>query len=606
MQSGQQRESNKRTGSFYTPYRVAEYIASNSLARWLGERTGFNASQTSNAVELNRREKKNILSALSQIQVLDPAVGEGVFLLAAANWLEHTRRMLNDNASPAKLREEIVTNNLFGVDLLKDPITRCQRSLSKWVNDAKDDYRKQTVIGLTEQIKRGNSLVGCVRETSPYQDYDPVAHLRPFHWHKEFPETFQDKDAGFDLVIGNPPYGNILSDEERRIIQSSYDTDVSRGRSGSWNIAALFVARSRMLMQKEGQLGFLLPNSILRVGQFSKTRDFILKDMQLWEIIDEGNPFANVTLEMVSIFCKVGRDKGKHDVKVVSRRKGVEGIYDVPREILASCRILPLYFDDIYLKIFDGAKRSILTASRGRDIPSQHVSTKKGRSFRVPYATKGRSVKRYHLDFDHIVYADDWFDGNPAFMDSFENEFLIATKNYHYPRCVLKPKGVLHGGGAVRIGLVEVDLNARAIGMILNSRLARYVCTRYLTNYSQLTTCLNTGIIDDMPMKFPDDPGPYALIFDTLQNLHTSKIPDHQASSVTCLESIADALVYELYLRKPKILFLAVKDALQGYETSTEPEDLCQALRSSKLKEKADDIMNDHLVKRIESSPRMG
>ncbi len=605
MQSGQQRESNKRTGSFYTPHRVAEYIASNSLIRWLSERTGFDASQSSNAAELNRIEKKHILGTLGRIQVLDPAVGEGVFLLAAANWLENTRQMLNDVASPVKLREEIVMNNLFGVDLLKDPVTHCQRSLSKWANDAKDDSRKQAVIDLTGQVKRGNSLVGCIREVTLHQEYDPVAHLRPFHWPKEFPETFQDKNAGFDLIIGNPPYGNILSDEERRIIQSSYDTDVNRGRSGSWNVAALFVVRSRMLMKKGGQLGFLLPNSILRVGQFSKIRDFILKDMQLWEIVDEGNPFADVTLEMVSIFCKAGRDKGKHDVKVVSKRKGVEGIYDVPWEILASCRIFPLYFDDIYLKIFDGAKRSILTASRGRDIPSQHVSAKKGQRFRVPYATKGRSVKRYRLDFDHIIYADDWFDDNPALMDSFENEFLIATKNYPYPRCVMKPEGVLHGGGAVRIGLVDVGLNARAIGMILNSRLARYVCTRYLTNYSQLTTCLNTGIIDDMPMKFPDDLGPYALIFDTLQNLHTGRIPDHQVRSVTCLESIADALVYELYLRKPKTLFLAVRDALQGYETSTKPEDLCQALGSLKLGEKANDIMNDPLVKRIESSPRM-
>ncbi|MCK5302195.1 MAG: hypothetical protein KAJ96_03560, partial [Candidatus Thorarchaeota archaeon] len=72
------------------------------------------------------------------------------------------------------------------------------------------------------------------------------------------------------------------------------------------------------------------------------------------------------------------------------------------------------------------------------------------------------------------------------------------------------------------------------------------------------------------------------------------------------LESIADALVYELYLRKSKTLFLAVKDVLQGCEASLEPETLCQALSSSTLKEKVDDIMNDPLVKRVESSPRMG
>ena len=606
MQSGQQRESNKRTGSFYTPYRVAEYISSNSLNRWLCERTRFNASQSGDTDELDRREKKHILDVLRQIQVLDPAVGEGVFLLAAANWLENTRQMLSDAASPVKLREEIVMNNLFGVDLLKDPIRHCKRSLSKWVNDIKEDSQEQSVLDLAGRIKRGNSLVGRVRETSPHQDYDPFPHLRPFHWPKEFPETFQNKDAGFDLVIGNPPYGNILSDVERKIILSSYDIDVSRGRFGSWNVAAIFVARSRMLMKKEGQLGFLLPNSILRVGQFSKTRDFILKDMQLWEIVDEGNPFTDVTLEMASIFCKAGRNEGKHDVKVVSRRKGVEGIYNVPWEILASCRIFPLYFDDIYLKIFDGAKRSILTASRGRDIPAQHVSIKKDGRFRVSYATKGRSVKRYRLDYDHIIYADNWFNDNQAFMDSFENEFLIATKNYPYPRCVMKPKGILHGGGAVRIGLVDVNLDARTIGMILNSRLARFICTRYLTNYSQLTTCLNTGIIDDMPMKFPDDPGPFPIIFDTLQNLHTSKTTVNQADDVAYLESIANALVYELYLRKSRTLFLTVKDALQGYETNPEPETICQALSSSKLKEGVDDIMDDPLVKRIESFPRMG
>ena len=113
---------------------MAEYITSNSLTRWLNERTGFNANQSSNAVELNHREKKHVLGALSRIHVLDPAVGEGVFLLAAANWLENTRQILNDITSPVKLREEIVTNNLFGVDLLKDPVTHCPLSLYKWVN----------------------------------------------------------------------------------------------------------------------------------------------------------------------------------------------------------------------------------------------------------------------------------------------------------------------------------------------------------------------------------------------------------------------------------------------------------------------------------------
>jgi hypothetical protein len=36
---------------------------------------------------------------------------------------------------------------------------------------------------------------------------------RPFHWEIEFPEVFSRENAGFDAVIGNPPFlgGTIIS-----------------------------------------------------------------------------------------------------------------------------------------------------------------------------------------------------------------------------------------------------------------------------------------------------------------------------------------------------------------------------------------------------------
>ena len=34
-----------------------------------------------------------------------------------------------------------------------------------------------------------------------------AAAKRFFHWELEFPEAFQEESRGFDVVIGNPPYG---------------------------------------------------------------------------------------------------------------------------------------------------------------------------------------------------------------------------------------------------------------------------------------------------------------------------------------------------------------------------------------------------------------
>ena len=141
-----------------------------------------------------------------------------------------------------------------------------------------------------------------------------------------------------------------------------------------------------MLLRSGGHLGFLVPNSIVRVGQFTKTRRFLLRKMKLWEIVDEGSPFEGVTLEMVSIFCTAEDDNGDHDVRVISRRKDCKNTNNVPWRVLNNSRLFSLYYDNFYARIVNKGSRGIITAGRGRDIPVVHVSDKKSSVFRIPYA----------------------------------------------------------------------------------------------------------------------------------------------------------------------------------------------------------------------------
>lgn len=100
-----------------------------------------------------------------------------------------------------------------------------------------------------------------------------------FHWELEFPELFFDADgarkpdAGFDAVIGNPPWDMIRADgvgnrEQARadgaaLVRFARDSGVYEARAdGQANRYQLFVERSIALCMPGGRIGLVLPSGI--------------------------------------------------------------------------------------------------------------------------------------------------------------------------------------------------------------------------------------------------------------------------------------------------------------------------------------------------------
>ena len=549
----------KSTGTFYTPDPLAKMIAHDVIFAWLSKKSGSTIINLKHLKNLKKQQQKNLLSDISEISILDPAVGDGVFLVAAGDWLLKIRTNLGDNESENEIRSEIVKNCVFGVDLSKQAIDDCIQRLADW---------GRMSSSLISNITVGNSLVGLIkvkrndglshdalntilaRMMNPNREtqiIDELKETKPLHWHSTYPGIFSRSSPGFDVVLGNPPYGNILGQIERLCITTTYPVSVGGGREGTWNSAAHFLVRSLSLLKPEGQLGFLVPNSFLRVKQFAKIRKHILNENNLWKVIDEGSPFDDVTLEMVSLFCERRKGDGDYKIRIESRRPGLEQSNVVSSKVFKESRVLPIYHDRILAQILKRGKKHLLVAGRGRDIPKEHVRKKQSSKFRIPYLTSGRSVQRYSLNDKYVVYTDNWFLQDLTLKHSFENEFLVATKNYRYPRCILKPKGMLHGGGIVKITPLYDNADLYVLGLILNSKLIRQISIRYLTNYSQLTCCLNTGIMEDLPLVFPRRPKVYRELFDKLSWLHSSQAGHTERSSIPSLERLADALVYSLY-----------------------------------------------------------
>ena len=597
------RDMKKSIGSFYTPQKLAAHISNEILDAWLVRKADLDSLDESNITGLHQRTKKLLLKLVKNIRILDPAVGGGAFLLAAADWLNHMRMLLGDSFTSYERRCDIAKNSLYGVDLVEDATTACKQNLCRWCISegvGTDSFKTRDLT----KIKKGNSLVGLV-----YSNYsNDEKHKRDgnfvdsFHWPDEFNEVFQSPEPGFDVILGNPPYGNILDMHVRQHIKETYPINVGGGKDGTWNSAAHFIVRSRALMKDGSQLGFLVPNSVLRVNQFSKTRRFILDKMNLWKIIDEGSPFDDVTLEMVSLFCNVSDSRLRKQVEIESRRPGFEQTNTISRDVLKSSRVFSIYHDDIFSKILERGKRNLLTASRGRDIPKEHVGKAKSSKFSIPYITSGRSVRRYRILQQHQSYTDYWFKQDRRLRESFESELLVATKNYPYPRCVIKSPSMLHGGGIVKITPLFENANIRALGLLLNSHLIRYICQRYLTNYSQLTTCLNTGIMEDLPIVVPQHPNVFATLFDLISGLYSDVTNERLIECRQFLEHLSNALVYELYFRENHTLQNILADKIVDREQNQDNLiAFCDSSQRGSVSSEIEGIMGDPIVEKIET-----
>ncbi|MFH1515422.1 MAG: N-6 DNA methylase, partial [bacterium] len=113
--------------------------------------------------------------------------------------------------------------------------------------------------------------------------------IENFHQEVNFPFLFYGlngdvlPDGGFDAVIGNPPYGDILDAESKKLIQK---LGYKSGGGGNNDIFRFFVERGLKLLKKGGMLGFILPNTYLKGKKYRNFRKRVVEMSCPEEILD--------------------------------------------------------------------------------------------------------------------------------------------------------------------------------------------------------------------------------------------------------------------------------------------------------------------------------
>jgi adenine-specific DNA-methyltransferase len=145
--------------------------------------------------------------------------------------------------------------------------------------------------------------------------------------------TFFDKDwmfgvkEGFDIVIGNPPFGAKLSGKDKALYRKIYPETQFKIDTYS-----LFILRSMYLLSKFGICSFILPNTLLDNYFEEQVRRKILGSFSLNEINDLNDKVFDGAVVHAMIMSFLNKQSVGHFVKVNSK----ENLYDEPEIIPAS------------------------------------------------------------------------------------------------------------------------------------------------------------------------------------------------------------------------------------------------------------------------------
>ena len=271
----------KKEGVFYTDESLTNYISLEALLLLVNNKLN---EENSNSVrvqdikdiwKLNIEMQQKLTNILLNLTICDPACGSGGFLLSAVEIIFKIVTTLNPNLSKLDTKKQLL-KNLYGFDINIDALNLSILKLLGWIYDANDEDMPQIVSQLRGNFKLINTLT-----------------------HSNIPR--------FDVILGNPPYGNILNRNEKEFFKKEkifYN-----------DIYCAFILKA--LNWASEIVGFLVPKSFLLRQGYIEFRNRFLSKANILKIIDIGSKqFKNATNEVQVLLFENKRKANSRDLEI--------------------------------------------------------------------------------------------------------------------------------------------------------------------------------------------------------------------------------------------------------------------------------------------------
>ncbi|MGI6225575.1 MAG: Eco57I restriction-modification methylase domain-containing protein [Peptococcales bacterium] len=453
-----------------------------------------------------RKNADLIDQKLSSIKICDPAIGSGAFPVGLLHELvnamlvlkphlsydylteklkgfgfEH-RESISDSRYIYRLKRHIIQESIYGVDIDSSAIDIARLRL--WLSlvvDEDDLDPIETLPNLDYKIVAGNSLINFpenwkssasdkiedlkekfFNETDLDEKKDLKAKIDQaisermqgsertfginisFDFRLYFSEVWNEK-GGFDIVIGNPPYGADLTTEEKKFFKNEF-SDVHMRTPDTFNY---FISKGFRLLHNGGVISYIVPNNLFFQSEYEKTRKFLLAKNQFYIGINLGDGVFNTATVPSCIFLSSKINSGINKYRYADLRNANKKNLDF-REIfklesVSSTLKTPASVFGISeeeFRIIEKLRKVSVTIDDIAEEMASGISTGGDKIFRIPkdFAKQnnfekeilkpvlvGGEIDKYSvLNTDHLVIYTD----RATNIDAFPNikDYLIEFK----------------------------------------------------------------------------------------------------------------------------------------------------------------------------------
>jgi type I restriction-modification system DNA methylase subunit len=180
-------------------------------------------------------------------------------------------------------------------------------------------------------------------------------NYRFFHWELEFPEVFYDEkgnrkgDAGFDAVIGNPPYVDSENMVRNLPDERAYLSDRYLAAKGNWDLYVPFWELAVGIVNNQGNASLITPNKWISIGYGRALRELVwqhvyrISDFSAIRVFEDSGIFA------VVFFMRKSKKK-EAEVEVFGEGYSLISHQTVPQKMLQDCQRWGVVFS-FYLPI---------------------------------------------------------------------------------------------------------------------------------------------------------------------------------------------------------------------------------------------------------------
>lgn len=248
-----------------------------------------------------------------------------------------------------------------------------------------------------------------------------------FEWRFEFPALLNNKGnfIGFDIIIGNPPFGAKLSSDEKKIYKEYY-SDVHMRTPETY---CYFISLAFRLANPNGIVSYIVPNNMFFQNENEKTRSLLLFNHRLIRAINLGdNTFENADVPTCIFIASSKRqenyeveysDYRKYNIRDIEWDKNYESI---PIELIKTVPAYVLGLSSVNIRIINEIKRhSVLIDSIAEEMASG-ISTGGDKIFKID--------KNIIIDFDieenilrKVLVGSDI----EKYSITYQNSYLIYT-----------------------------------------------------------------------------------------------------------------------------------------------------------------------------------